>query len=95
LPVPVEVTPFGWEATARHIQNLGAKTARRMTAAGEAFVTDGGGLILDCASGTITDPAAADRALREIVGVVETGLFIGMAETVLVAEPGGVRALRR
>ncbi len=95
LPIPVEVTPFGWEATARHIERLGGKPVRRMSSAGAAFLTDGGGLILDCAFGEMSDAAALDRALREIVGVVETGLFIAMADTVLVAEAQGVRELRR
>jgi ribose 5-phosphate isomerase A len=87
LPVPVEVTPFGWEATAGHIARLGGKPVRRMT--------DNGGLILDCAFGPIADAAALDRAIREIVGVMETGLFIGRAQTVLVAGAGGVRELTK
>jgi len=94
LPVPVEVTPFGWEATAAHIGRLGGVPVLRM--AGEkAYVTDGSGLILDCAFGPIADAAALDRGLREIVGVVETGLFIGRAEAVLVAGTDGVRELTR
>jgi ribose 5-phosphate isomerase A len=94
LPVPVEVTPFGWEATAAHIGRLGGVPVLRM--AGEkAYMTDGSGLILDCAFGPIADAAALDRGLREIVGVVETGLFIGRAEAVLVAGTDGVRELTR
>ncbi len=95
LPVPVEVTPFGWEATAAQVQICGGTPVRRKNAAGEAFVTDGGGFILDCAFGPISDAAELDRALRDIVGVVETGLFIGRAERVLVASAGGVRELCR
>jgi ribose 5-phosphate isomerase A len=95
LPVPVEVTPFGWEATAAHITALGGAPVLRLAAQGAPFVTDGGGLILDCAFGPIADAAGLDRSLREIVGVVETGLFIGRAEAVLVAGTGGVRELTR
>jgi ribose 5-phosphate isomerase A len=95
LPVPVEVTPFGWEATASHITRLGAAAVRRLTDSGDAFVTDGGGYILDCAFGAMADAAARDRSVREIVGVVETGLFIGMTSAVMVAGASGVRELSR
>jgi ribose 5-phosphate isomerase A len=94
LAVPVEVTPFGWEATAGHISRLGGAPVRRVAGNGEAFVTDGGGYILDCAFGAIVDAAALDSSVREIVGVIETGLFIGMTSSVIVAGAGGVRELR-
>jgi len=92
--VPVEVVPFGWEATARRVERLGAKPElRRGKDAAEPFLTDGGHLILDCRFPGIPDPAGLEGELRRIVGVVETGLFVGMASEVVLAGPGGVRRL--
>ncbi len=95
LPVPVEVVRFGWEATAHKITRLGARAARRLGPDGAVYATDGGNAILDCDFGSIAEPAALERHLREIVGVVETGLFIGRASAVLVAGADGVRRLTR
>jgi ribose 5-phosphate isomerase A len=95
LPVPIEVTPFGWQATAARIVRLGGVPVRRMSAHDTPFITDNGGLILDCSFGPVVDPASLDRSLRELVGVVETGLFIGLTHTVLVAGANGVRELTR
>ena len=91
-PVPVEVTPWGWEVTAARIVRLGARVARR-EAGGAAFISDGGNLILDCAFGPIEDPRALDLALHGVVGVIETGLFIGLATEAFVATPDGVQHL--
>ena len=93
-PVPVEVTPFAWQATSGRLAALGARPVLRV-AAGKPFHTDGGNLILDCHMPPIDDPAALDAAMQAIVGVVETGLFIGRAHTVFVADPAGVRRLVR
>ena len=100
FPLPVEVNPFGWQVAARRIGELGARVKLRQTgAAGAAaagpFVSDNGGYILDCAFGSIPDPAGLEAALRRIVGVMETGLFVGLAETVFVAEGETVRELKR
>ncbi len=94
-PVPVEVTPFAWQATAGRLAKLGARPALRKDAGGQAFHTDGGNYILDCHFTPIEDPAALDTAMQAIVGVVETGLFIGRADMVFVADPSGVRILTR
>jgi ribose 5-phosphate isomerase A len=94
LKVPVEVERFGWQATRRHIEALGGAATLRLGADGAPYVTDGGNFILDCDSGA-ADAAARDRALREIVGVIETGYFIGRADEVLLAAPGGVQRLVR
>lgn len=88
-PVPVEVTQFGWQATARRIQDLGAKIERR------DFITDGGNYILDCTFGPIESPETLAGDLDRIVGVVEHGLFIGMATEVHVGKPSGVEILRQ
>ena len=95
LPVPVEVVEFGWPATLRRIEALGLTPMPRPAQGGGFYRTDGGNLILDCDAGTITAPAELDIRLREIVGVVETGLFIDLATTVLVAGGDGVVRLER
>ena len=92
-PIPVEVTPFGWQATAGRTALLGAKPVLREAGAGVPFRTDGGNYILDCHFAPIADPAGLDAALQAIVGVVETGLFIRRTTTVFVADPAGVRTL--
>jgi ribose 5-phosphate isomerase A len=94
-PVPVEVVPFGWEATAAHIKALNAKPDLRLDASGAPFLTDGGHYILDCHLGVISDPADMDRRLQAIVGVVETGLFVGRTSEVFVAATSGVRRITR
>jgi len=84
-PVPVEVVPFGLQATAHRI---GAKFQRR------DFVTDNGNYILDCDFGTIQSPESLASELDRIAGVVEHGLFIGMASEVHVGGSSGVQILK-
>ncbi len=94
-PVPVEVVAFGWETTAARLATLGVRPEVRRDQAGALFRTDGGNMILDCATGPLADPAALDRAFREIVGVIETGLFLCMAERALVSGADGLGTLVR
>ena len=90
--VPVEVIPFGWESQAAYLESLGAAPGLRMH--GDCpFQTDGGNLILDADFGSIADPAALARQLESRAGIVEHGLFIGMARDVVVAGTDGVRHL--
>ncbi len=93
--VPVEVVPFGWETTARRLQRLAARLARRTTPEGPPLLTDGGHYILDCAFGGIEDPERLQRQLDATVGVVEHGLFLGLATRVIVGGPRGVRVIDR
>lgn len=95
VPVPVEVVGFGWEATCSRLTHLGGKPVLRKSPDGSVFRTDGGNLILDCHFGAIADPEQLERDLSMVVGVVESGLFIGMATTALVATPGGIVRLDR
>jgi len=95
-PLPVEVVPFGWATHVSHLERLGAHAVLRVDAAGQPFVTDGGHYILDCRfEGGIPDPAALDEALHRRPGIVETGLFLGMADVAVVAGDGGVRVIQR
>jgi ribose 5-phosphate isomerase A len=92
-PVPVEVLPFGMGSVRAWLGHFGAVSLREQ--AGRAFVTDSGNHIYDVNAGSISDPAALDRELRALPGVVDTGLFIGRADLVLVAGRNGVRQFRR
>lgn len=91
--VPVEVLRFGHEHAARRLADLG-KVSRR-SAGGTPFVTDAGNAIYDVAVGAMSDPHAVDAAMRAIPGVVETGLFLGRADVVVVASGSGIRLLER
>jgi ribose 5-phosphate isomerase A len=92
-PIPVEVVTFGLEATEAAIEALGAKARLRLAPTGTAFATDSGNRILDCAFGPIFDPARLEERIGRIVGVVESGLFIGRADQAFIAEAAGVRRL--
>jgi len=94
MKLPVEVTQFGWQATAAAIAaRFGAPTELRRHDE-RPFVTDGGNFILDCRFGPIADPAALECRLNMTVGVVENGLFIGRAAAVIVASESGVEILK-
>jgi ribose 5-phosphate isomerase A len=99
FPLPVEVVPFGLAATRQMAELVASdvgcvgEVRLRQTGEGQPFVTDGGHYILDCAFGVIPEPEALAEALSFVPGVVETGLFIGMADLVIVAGPEGVEEL--
>jgi ribose 5-phosphate isomerase A len=93
-PMPAEVVPFGWKTTARRLAKLGAKPILRKNPDGEAFRSDGGNFILDCAFGEIAGVEELARHLDHVVGLVEHGLFIGLTSEVHVAGAGGVRILK-
>jgi ribose 5-phosphate isomerase A len=93
--LPIEVVPFGWRAQAAYLETLGARVSVRQASEGTLFKTDQGNLILDCAFGPITQPALLGATLSERAGIVEHGLFLGLATDVMSAGPEGVRHLRR
>ena len=93
--LPVEVAPFGWKTTAKRLEQVGAHPTLRLRSDGQIFLTDGGHYILDCAFGSIRSPRLLQADLDPIVGVVEHGLFIGIACQALVGGPTGVRILNR
>ena len=94
VPVPVEVVAFGLEPVQAALEALGADARLRLTPAGEPFITDGGNRIVDCRFASIADPASLEQRIGRIVGVVESGLFIGRADSVFVADAAGVQHLR-
>jgi ribose 5-phosphate isomerase A len=97
FPLPIEVVPFGLAATRHHIERaiagLGLAGPIRLRGEGKPFVTDGGHYILDCSLGEIADPESLAETLSRIPGVVEHGLFIGYAQTAIVARPEIVEVL--
>jgi ribose 5-phosphate isomerase A len=92
-PIPAEVIPFGWQATARRLERLGAQPTLRLRSDSQPYTTDGGHYILDCAFGSISSPADLDRELDSVVGLVEHGLFVGLASQAVVGGPNGTKSL--
>jgi ribose 5-phosphate isomerase A len=100
FPLPVEVTPFGLEATRRAILREAEATGARGAVllrkrAGEIFISDNGNYIVDCHFAALPDPDALAQRLSAIAGVVEHGLFIGIAKAVISAGPKGVEVFGR
>jgi ribose 5-phosphate isomerase A len=94
FPLPVEVIPFGWEAVEARLTALGGNPVRRVKDDG-IFLTDEGNYILDCHFGQIEDPIALAQTLKSMVGVVEHGLFIGIATEAVIGREDGVLVLTR
>ncbi len=101
FPLPIEVARFGLGATLNALEKAitsvqaGGPLTLRRGKDGHAFVTDGGHWIVDAALGRIDDPAALAHALADVPGVMEHGLFIGYANTVILAGPDGVELIER
>ena len=99
FPLPVEVVRFGVRSTRALIDELAAGAGcvgdikMRMGRDGQPFVTEGGNYIFDCAFGEIDEPDSLDMMLKLVPGVVENGLFLGMAERAIVAGPDGIEEL--
>jgi ribose 5-phosphate isomerase A len=88
--VPVEIVEFGAETTLDRLAAAGVEPRLRPN-----FTTDGGNLIADCVCPAIGDAAALEARLKSIVGVVESGLFVGLAAQVFVGGPAGVEVIER
>jgi ribose 5-phosphate isomerase A len=101
FPLPIEITPFGAAATRRAVEAAAARAGSagpaqlRRGADGHAFVTDGGHWLLDAQLGRIVDPPALAKSLEAVPGVMEHGLFIGLAQAAILAGPKGVRLIER
>lgn len=93
--VPVEVVEFAWRAQARYLESIGARVTLRLDEAIVPFRTDEGHLILDCSFGPIQQPRELAAMLASRAGIVEHGLFLGIATDVLVGSEEGVRHLSR
>ena len=101
FPLPIEIAPFGATATRRAVEAANAEAgcpgpvALRKRKNGPVFVTDGGHWILDAQLQRIPDPPALAARLCKVPGVMEHGLFIGLAQTAILAGPDGVRVVER
>jgi ribose 5-phosphate isomerase A len=96
-PLPVEVIPFAHEAQARFLAMLGCSPQLRTRRDGMSFVTDNGNYIYDCrfaAPAGIPDPPALVAALANRAGVIEAGLFLGMAAVAIIGDEGGVQVMQ-
>jgi ribose 5-phosphate isomerase A len=99
--LPIEVVPFGLGATRRAVEAAAAAAGcpgpalLRRAKDGHVFVTDGGHWVLDAALERIADPKSLADRLDAIAGVVEHGLFIGLAQTAVIADSSGVRVVER
>ncbi len=99
FPLSIEVNRFGLAATNRMVEVVARKhgaqgaTKLRLAASGEPFVTDGGHLILDALFGRISKPEALSADLHQVPGVVEHGLFLGLASRAYVAGPNGIETI--
>lgn len=91
MPLPVEIIPFGWPHTFARLAALNCHPALRLKPDGgnEPFLSDGGHFVVDCATGPIADPAGLALALKATTGIVDHGLFLGMAHTALVVDRSG------
>lgn len=93
--VPVEAIPFGWRHQAKYLEGLGARVTVRKAESGSLFITQQGNVILDCSFGPLPDPESLGEAIKRRTGVVEHGLFVGLATDVIVSGPDGIQHLRK
>ena len=92
FPLPVEVLPFGWQLTAEKIAELGATPVLRERD-GSVFVSNNANYILDCEFNSIPNPEKLHHSLKQLLGVVETGLFVNMTDTVILAGAEGTKVI--
>jgi ribose 5-phosphate isomerase A len=95
VPLPVETVPFGWKQTVRRIEALGCTATLRTGAENNTpFRTDEGNYIVDCVTGPLFEPASFEFALKAVTGVVDHGLFIGIADQAMTVDPDGHISVR-
>lgn len=93
-PVPVEVLPFGWVLQCAYLESLGCRAVPRRDGQCGRYMTDQGNMILDCHFGPLADPEELEHALHRRAGIIEHGLFLGLADAVIVGDDKGVRILK-
>ncbi|PRO66545.1 ribose-5-phosphate isomerase RpiA [Alkalicoccus urumqiensis] len=94
FPLPVEVVMFGWQQTKAKLEAEGLEPVLRQGENGP-LVTDNDNYILDCRTGDVSDPAALHRRLKQLTGVVETGIFPDQADEAILGTPEGTSILQR
>jgi ribose 5-phosphate isomerase A len=96
VPLPVEVVEWSWDAHVGFLERLGAEVELRTGTDGEPVWSDNGNLFLDCSFPEgIADPSELERRLLHRAGVVDTGLFLHMADEAVIAAPDGTRIMGR
>jgi ribose 5-phosphate isomerase A len=93
-PVPVEVIPFGWKSQILYFRSLGARPIHRRNNRGRGVITDQSNIIIDCHFGPIPDPLELSQKICERAGVVEHGLFLGLATDAIIAGIDGIRHMK-
>lgn len=94
FPLPIEVVPFGYEATARKISSVGCRVSIRKKN-DRIFISDNGNYILDCEFSEIPYPKQLHSSLKSLIGVVETGLFIDMTDLVIIGDKDGATFINK
>jgi ribose 5-phosphate isomerase A len=89
FPLPVEVVPFGWKRVQKTLTDMGGKPKRRLGADGQPFRTDSNNYLLDCDFGLIDNPTVLGASLKNLYGVVDSGLFIDIARRAIVGKRDG------
>jgi ribose 5-phosphate isomerase A len=89
MPIPVEVSQVGAKHTERRLQQLGASTTIRRNVDGSTYLTDGSNQIVDCKFAAVDDPNGLDKQIQCIAGVLETGLFLDLCDTLIVGTKSG------
>ena len=95
FPLPVEVSPFGWQSQMRFLESLCARAVIRKNKGGAQYVTDSGNMIFDCEFGPIADVTELAEKLGARAGIIEHGLFLGITSDLIVAGENGVRHVKR
>ena len=93
--VPVEIIEFSYKPVAIYLEDLGAELALRKNQNGEIYRTDQGNMIADCNFGQIQDLNELNKALNSKAGIVEHGLFIGIADEVIIGKPDTIEYLKK
>jgi len=94
-PVPVEIIEFAYKPVAKYIEDLGAEVTLRKNQNGQIYKTDHGNIIIDCNFGQIENLGELDKALNSKAGIVEHGLFIGIADEVIIGKPDTIEYLKK
>lgn len=94
-PLPVEIIPFAWESTKSRVCQYCSSVNLRLNADNKPIITDSGHYILDCHFNKIENAAGLAKDLKLLTGVVETGLFINLTNTVIVAAQNGISVLQK
>ncbi|MBM7678860.1 ribose 5-phosphate isomerase A [Gracilibacillus alcaliphilus] len=89
FPLPVEIVPYAWKVTIRQVERLGCRVTLRMSESDIPFITDNGNYIIDCHFNHIEEPSVLSTQINAIPGVVDNGLFVDMADTMIIGKADG------